>query len=284
MTTAWDVHTHPPSRTYIEGAHGPYLEALRVHWRDPIEPRPIEAMVDEYRALGVRAVISAWDAETTTGLPAVTNDEVAAIVQRFPDMFVGWAHVDPWKGDTAVRELRRAVQSLGLRGVGEFHPIMQAFEPSDPRFDALWEACLDLRVPVSFHTGTTGVGAGMPGGGGLRLRYAHPMYLDELAARYPQLTIVACHPSFPWLDEMLAIAIHKANVLLDLSGWSPRLFPPTLIRHINGPLADRVLFGTDYPWLRPKKWLDAFVGLPIRDEVRPKVLRENAEHWLGLAR
>ncbi len=282
MTTAWDVHTHPPSRTYIEGAHGPYLEALRAHWRDPIEPRPIEAMVDEYRALGVRAVISAWDAETTTGLPAVTNDEVAAIVQRFPDMFVGWAHVDPWKGDAAVRELRRAVQVLGLRGVGEFHPIMQAFEPSDPRFDALWEACLELGVPVSFHTGTTGVGAGMPGGGGLRLRYAHPMYLDELAARYPQLTIVACHPSFPWLDEMLAIAIHKANVLLDLSGWSPRLFTPELIRHINGPLAARVLFGTDYPWLRPKKWLDAFVELPIRDEVRPKVLRENAEHWLGL--
>ena len=282
MPYAWDVHTHPPSEEYIIGAHGPYLDNLRRHWRDPIEPRPLEVMVEEYRALDLKAIISAWDAETTTGLPAVTNDAVARIVERFPDMFVGWAHVDPWKGDAAVRELRRAVQALGLRGVGEFHPIMQAFEPSDPRFDALWEACLELRVPVSFHTGTTGVGAGMPGGGGLRLRYAHPMYLDELAARYPQLTIIACHPSFPWLDEMLAIAIHKANVLLDLSGWSPRLFPPTLITHINGPLADRVLFGTDYPWLRPKKWLDAFVGLPIRDEVRPKVLRENAERWLGL--
>jgi predicted TIM-barrel fold metal-dependent hydrolase len=259
MTYAWDVHTHPPSRTYIEGAHGPYLEALRRHWRDPIEPRPIEAMVDEYRALDVKAVISAWDAETTTRLPVVTNDEVAAIVARFPDMFIGWAHVDPWKGADAVREVRRAVQALGLRGVGEFHPIMQAFVPSDPRFDELWQTCLELR-----------------------LQYAHPMHLDELAARYPGLTIVACHPSFPWLDEMLAIAVHKANILVDLSGWSPRLFPPALVSQMNGTLVDRVMFGTDYPWLRPKRWLEAFADLPIRDEVRPKVLRTNAERWLGL--
>ncbi len=282
MTYAWDVHTHPPSNTYIEKAHGPYLEALRRHWRDPIEPRPIEAMVEEYGALNVKAIISAWDAETTTGLPAVANDEVAAIVARFPKMFVGWAHVDPWKGAAAVREVRRAIQDLGLRGVGEFHPIMQAFVPSDPQFAELWQTCLELRVPVSFHTGTTGVGAGMPGGAGLRLHYAHPMHLDELAARYPDLTIVACHPSFPWLDEMLAIAVHKANVLLDLSGWSPRLFPPALIAQINGALADRVMFGTDYPWLRPKRWLEAFAQLPIRDDVRPKVLHENAERWLGL--
>ena len=282
MTYAWDIHTHPPTETYLLGAHGPYLDELRRHWRDPVEPRPIEAMVEEYRALDLKAIVSAWDAETTTGLPLVSNDEVARIVDRFPDMFVGWAHVDPWKGKLAVRELRRAVTQLGLRGVGEFHPIMQAFAPSDPRFDELWQTCVELNIPVSFHTGTTGSGAGMAGGAGLRIYYSHPMYLDELAARFPTLTIIGCHPSVPWQDDMLAIAIHKKNVLLDLSGWSPRLFSPNLIAHINGPLADKVMFGTDYPWLRPKRWLDAFAEAPIRDEVRPKVLRENAERLLGL--
>ncbi len=279
---AWDVHTHPPSEGYINDAHGPYLEALRHHWKHGVEPRPIEAMVEEYRALDVRAIISAWDAETATGLASVSNDEVAAIVERFPDMFVGWASVDPWKGKIAVRELRRAVTELGLRGVGEFHPSMQAFAPSDPRFNELWETCIELDIPVSFHTGTTGVGAGMPGGGGLRLSYAHPLHLDDLAARYPALTIVACHPSFPWLEETLVILTHKANVLMDLSGWSPRRFPPMLIDAINGPLGERMMFGTDYPWLTPQKWLEAFADLDIREEMRSKVLRENAERLLGL--
>ena len=282
MPYAWDVHTHPPSYEYIEGAHGPYLDNLRKHWRDPIEPRAMEVMVEEYKALDLKAVISAWDAESTTGLPAVTNDDVARVVERFPDMFVGWAHVDPWKGKLAIRELRRAVKELGLRGVGEFHPIMQAFIPSDPHFDELWQACDELKVPVAFHTGTTGSGAGMPGGGGFRIYNSHPMYLDELAAKFPNLTIIGCHPSFPWGDDMLAVAVHKKNVLIDLSGWSPRRFSPSLIAHINGPLQDKVMFGTDYPWLKPKLWLDAFKDLPIKDEVRPKVLRENAERLLGL--
>jgi len=282
MTYAWDVHTHPPSEAYLTVAHGPYLDEMRRHWRDPVEPRPIEAMVEEYRALDLRANISAWDAETTTGLPAVTNDEIARIVERFPDMFVGWAHVDPWKGKVAVQELRRAITQLGFRGAGEFHPIMQAFTPSDPRFDELWQTCAELNVPVSFHTGTTAVGAGMPGGAGFRIHYSHPMHIDELAARFPTLTIVGCHPSFPWQDDMLAVAVHKKNVVLDLSGWSPRRFSANLIAHVNGPLQDKVMFGTDYPWLRPKLWLDAFAQLSIKDEIRPKVLHENARRWLKL--
>jgi predicted TIM-barrel fold metal-dependent hydrolase len=282
MTYAWDVHTHPPSETYLLGGHGPYLDALRRHWKEPVEPRPIEAMVEEYRALDLKAIISAWDAETTTGLPPTPNDEIARIVETFPDMFVGWACVDPWKGQLAIRELRRAVRELGLRGVGELHPIMQAFAPSDRRFDDLWHTCVELGIPVSFHMGTTGVGAGMAGGGGMSIYHSHPRHVDDVAARFPTLTIVGCHPAFPWGDDMLAVAVHKQNVLVDLSGWSPRRFPASLIEHLNGPLADKAMFGTDYPWLRPKRWLDAFAQLPIRDEVRPKVLRLNAERLLGL--
>ena len=260
MDYAWDVHTHPPTENYLTVSHGPYMEELRKHWRDPVEPRPIEEMVEEYRKLNLKAIISAWDAETTTGLPPTTNDEVAEIVKRYPDMFVGWAHVDPWKGKLAVKELRRAVKELGLRGVGEFHPIMQGFAPSDRRFDELWETCVELNIPVSFHTGTTGSGANMPGGAGFSIYYSHPMHLDDLAMRFPTLTIIGCHPSFPWQDDMLAIAVHKKNVLIDLSGWSPRRFSPSLITHINGPLQDKVLFGTDYPWLRPRRFDRKYCG------------------------
>ena len=127
-----------------------------------------------------------------------------------------------------------------------------------------------------FHSGTTGIGAGMPGGGGVRLKYSNPMVVDDVAADFPELDIILAHPSFPWQDEALAIAVHKPNVYIDLSGWSPKYFPEILVRYTNTLLKDKMLFGSDYPLITPDRWLADFEKLPIRDEVRPLVLKENA--------
>jgi hypothetical protein len=174
------------------------------------------------------------------------------------------------------------VKELGLRGVGEVHPICNKFYPNDRKFYPLWEKCVELGVHVSFHTGTTGVGAGLPGGGGYRIDYSRPIYIDHLAVDFPDLTIICSHPSIPWLDEELAVVTHKGNVYMDLSGWHPRFFTDNVIRHVNTTLQDKVMFGTDYPWITPDKWLAAFAQLPIKDEIRPKILRENAIRILHL--
>lgn len=279
---AIDVHTHPATAEYLLGSFGPIFERTSQHFRHQISVLTPDEMAEEYRSQGLKAVLSAWDAETTTGYPKTSNDHVAEIVKKHPGLYVGWASVDPWKGVEAIRELERAIKELGMRGAGEFHPIMQAFYPNDRKLYPLWEKCLELSIPVSFHTGTTGVGAGTPGGGGYKINYSHPRYIDELAADFPNLTIGACHPSIPWQDEMLAVAVHKGNVYLDLSGWSPKYFSPNLIRHINGPLKERCVFGTDYPWIKPEKWLADFAQLDIKDEARPKVLYENAIRILKL--
>jgi predicted TIM-barrel fold metal-dependent hydrolase len=277
---AIDIHVHPSTEEGL-AAWGELLEATEKYFRTTIAVRSVDEMADEFRADDVLAVLFAWDAETATGTPPLTNDDVAACVERHPDAFLGFACVDPWKGKAAVRELRRAVRDLGLRGL-KVHPSAQAFAPNDVRHYPLWEAAAELGIPVLFHTGTTGLGAGIPGGGGIKLGYSRPILLDDVAADFPSLTIVGAHPSWPWQDEMLAVAQHKSNVWIDLSGWSPRKWAPELTAAVLGPLQDRALFGTDYPFITFRKWLDAFRSHGPTPEVEEKVLRGNATRLLGL--
>jgi len=145
----------------------------------------------------------------------------------------------------------------------------------------LYEVLQELGAIALFHSGQTGIGAGTPGGGGIRLKYANPLALDDVAADFPDLKIVIAHPSFPWQDEALAIATHKPLVYIDLSGWSPKYFPPAVVQYANTLLQDRVLFGTDYPVISPERWLRDFEAAPFKDEVRPKILLENARRLLG---
>ena len=281
MTRAIDVHVHPSTEEGLAG-WGELLEATEKHFRTKIAVRSVDEMADEFRADDVMAVLLAWDAETATGVPPLTNDAVAACVERHPDTFLGFASVDPWKGKAAVAELKRAITSLGLRGL-KVHPSAQAFAPNDVRHYPLWEAAASLGIPVLFHTGTTGLGAGVPGGSGIKLGYSRPIFLDDVAADFPELTIVGAHPSWPWQDEMLAVAQHKTNVWIDLSGWSPRKWSPALTEAVLGPLQDRMLFGTDYPFITFSKWLSAFRSHEPSAEVEEKVLLGNARRLLGVA-
>jgi predicted TIM-barrel fold metal-dependent hydrolase len=146
----------------------------------------------------------------------------------------------------------------------------------------LYEAIEDLGGIALFHTGQTGIGAGVPGGGGIRLKYSNPLYVDDVAVDFPGLKIILAHPSFPWQDEALSIATHKPGVYIDLSGWSPKYFPPQLVQYANTLLQDKVLFGSDFPLLTPDRWLADFAALPVKDEVRPKILKQNAARLLGL--
>ena len=90
------------------------------------------------------------------------------------------------------------------------------------------------------------------------------------------------HPSFPWQEEALSVATHKANVYIDLSGWSPKYFPPILVQYVNTLLRHKVMFGSDYPLITPERWISDFDALPLKDGVRDLVLKENAIRVLGL--
>jgi predicted TIM-barrel fold metal-dependent hydrolase len=214
------------------------------------------------------------------GRSHIGNDEVLEAARANPDVLIPFGSVDPHKGKLAVRKARALIDA-GVRGF-KFHPNTQAFWPNERDWYPLYEAIAEAGLIALFHSGTTGIGAGMPGGGGVRLKYSNPMCVDDVAADFPELRIILAHPSFPWQDEALAIAVHKPNVYIDLSGWSPKYFPENLIRYTNTLLARKMLFGSDFPLITPDRWLSDFEKLPIRDEVRPLVLKENAAELLGL--
>jgi predicted TIM-barrel fold metal-dependent hydrolase len=279
---AIDVHTHAERNAGEpqDPVTGEVLAAAAAYFGgSPAQPTAQE-VADYYRERRMAAVIFNVDDEAGMGRRRLGNAEVIAVAEANPDVLIPFASVDPHKGKLGVREAGELIER-GVRGF-KFHPNTQAFSPDDRAFYPLYETIAEAGLIALFHSGTTGIGAGMPGGGGVKLKYSNPMLVDDVAADFPELDIILAHPSFPWQEEALAVATHKPNVYIDLSGWSPKYFPEILVQYINTRLKDKMLFGSDYPLITPDRWLADFEKLPIRDEVRPLVLKENAARLFGL--
>ena len=219
--------------------------------------------------------------ETLTGTPRLSNDAVLEFAAQNADIALPFVSINPTRGAEAVREAKRLVATGVVRGL-KLHPPIQEFWPNDRIAYPLYEVFAEARLPVLFHTGHSGIGTGMPGGGGIRLKYGNPMPIDDVAVDFPDMPIVLAHPSFPWQDEAISICLHKPQVYIDLSGWSPKYFSATLVQYANSLLKHKVLFGSDYPLLTPDRWLADFEKIAIKDEVRPLILKENAVKLFGL--
>jgi predicted TIM-barrel fold metal-dependent hydrolase len=273
--TAIDVHVHlehTGEATAADAAAKQYFGAgAQPDWN---------VLADYYRSRKLGCVVFTVD-ERLTGRPQVSNDAVAEFAAKNADIAIPFASLDPNRGADAVREARRLVSSGLVRGL-KLHPPLQQFFPNDRIAYPLYEVFAEARLPVLFHTGHSGIGTGMPGGGGIRLKYGHPMPIDDVAVDFPDLPIIMAHPSFPWQDEAISVCLHKAQVYIDLSGWSPKYFSPTLIQYANTLLKTKVLFGSDYPLLTPDRWMADFEKIGIKDEVRPLILKENAMRLFGL--
>jgi predicted TIM-barrel fold metal-dependent hydrolase len=278
---AIDVHTH--AEVSLDG-HDPMppelREAARRYFKGDGGQPTAQDVADYYREREMACVIFTVDYESRSGRAPVANEEVAEVAASNPDVLIPFASVDPARPD-AVERARRLIADHGVRGF-KFHPNIQAFFPNDRAAYPLYEVIAEAGLPALFHTGHSGIGSGVPGGGGLRLKYSNPIHVDDVAADFPELPIVLAHPSFPWQDEAISIAMHKPEVYIDLSGWSPKYFPPQLVRYANTLLKRQVLFGSDFPMITPDRWLRDFEQLDIDDEVRPLVLKENAARLLGL--
>jgi predicted TIM-barrel fold metal-dependent hydrolase len=241
----------------------------------------VEYIAEYYRQREMAAVVFTVDAHHALGHPALSSEQIADAAAEHSDVLIPFGSVDP-HDPAAIDRARRLVTGHGVRGF-KFHPSLQAFAPDDERHYPLYEAIQELGVPALFHTGQTGIGAGLPGGRGIKLRYSDPMLLDDVAADFPDLTIILAHPSVPWQDEAISIATHKANVHIDLSGWSPKYFPPELVRAARSFLRHKVMFGSDFPVITPDRWLSDFETLDgIKPETRELILKTNAARLLGL--
>ncbi len=281
---AIDFHTHAeePCGCHADDGYDDLQTTMAGYFRAPWKhPPTVEETAAHYRAQNIAAVIFPVDAERETGYRRYKNEEVAELAAKNSDVLIPFASIDPAKGKMGAREARRLVKDFGVKGF-KFHPTYQGFYPNDRMAYVLYEAIAEMGAIALFHTGQTGVGSGMRGGNGMRLKYSNPMCLDDVAVDFPDMPIVLAHPSFPWQEEALAVATHKPNVYIDLSGWSPKYFPPVLVRYANTLLREKVLFGSDWPMIAPERWLTDFEKIDIKDENRPLILKQNAARLLGL--
>jgi predicted TIM-barrel fold metal-dependent hydrolase len=280
---AIDVHTHAmvSQRNAPDPVAIAFDDAMAKYFKQTMPKPTIAETAAYYRERKMLAVIFMVDTERATGQVRIPNEEIAEEAAANSDALIPFASIDPMRGKMAAREARTLIKDYGVRGF-KFHPSMQAFYPNDRAAYELYEVIADERLPAIFHSGQTGIGAGMPGGGGVRLKYSDPMFLDDVAVDFPDMQIVIAHPSFPWQENALSVATHKPNVYIDLSGWSPKYFPPILIQYANGLLKNKMLFGSDFPVITPDRWLADFDKLDIKPEVRPLILKKNAVRLLGL--
>ena len=278
-----DVHVHVE-----QDAHGNFsldqelLDASAKYFKSGEDRAPrLGAIAERYRSLNMAAVVFTVDAATATGHPALSSEEIAQEAREFSDVIIPFGSVDPRTGTGALEKARRLVEDFGVRGF-KFHPSLQDFRPNDVAFYPLYQEFEVLGVPVIFHTGQTGIGANLPGGRGIKLALSDPLLLDEVAADFPGLSMILAHAGMPWYENAMAMATHKSNVYIDLSGWSPKYLPAPLIRAAGSYLSHKVLFGSDFPVITPERWLRDFEALDFPDEARPRVMKENAARLLHL--
>jgi predicted TIM-barrel fold metal-dependent hydrolase len=277
---AIDVHTHAwKSALAVDDKRTESQEAMGRYFRYEAQHQTVPEMAEMYRRLKMAFVVFTVDSPREPR--KISNEEIAELAHKNSDVAIPFASISPHRGAEGVAAARRLIRDYKVRGF-KFHPSVQEFFPNDRLAYPLYEVIAEAKLPALFHTGQTGVGARTRGGGGIRLKHSNPLYLDDVAADFPDMPIVLAHPSFPWQEEALSVATHKPQVYIDLSGWSPKYFPPILVQYANTLLKDRILFGSDYPVIAPEKWVEEFEKLPIKPEVRALIMKENAARLLQL--
>ncbi len=279
---AIDVHTHAEvsCRQPADEVWREYEDAASRYFKSGARPS-IPETIAYYRERRIGLVMFTVDSESEIGARRIPNEEVAEAARDNSDIMVAFASIDPHKGKLGVREARRLLREYDIRGF-KFHPTTQGFFPNDRMAYPLYEVIAEHKLPAIFHSGHSGIGTGMRGGGGLHLKYSNPIHLDDVAADFPDMTVIIAHPSWPWQDEALSVCLHKPNVYIDLSGWSPKYFPPQLVRYANSQLKRKMLFGSDFPLISPDRWISDFRDAGFRPEVHDLILRDNAIEALRL--
>jgi predicted TIM-barrel fold metal-dependent hydrolase len=280
-----DIHSHWGTRRGYTLRTDEELAQQKKTWNSEPKYATEDQMADYFRSSNVRAVL---DFGFTKFIPL---DEARAVhdygfetERAHADAIIGhWIHIDPHTGLEGVRELRRCIENapgfigFAVSGSGSGPPSDLAWKP-------FYELCIEAKIPALIFVGTTGLGAGLPGGDGILLDDCHPRHLDQVAAKHPQLKIVAARPGWPWQAETIAVLMHKRNIWYEVHGWSPKYFTPDLKHEIPRRLRERVMFGADYPLFTYERLVRDWRGEGYAEDVLEDVFVNNAERFLAQVR
>jgi len=257
---AWGQHT---TARHIQD---PIFDSLR-RWTKSLTEKETPSVSSTIAALdegGVdRMLISAWYAPNKI---MISNDEVYDFVSQSNGRLIGIGSVDITQPSLVMREVRRCVEKLGFKGIRVLPWLFQV-PPTDRRFYPVYVACCEMNIPFCTQIGHTG--PLMPS------EVGRPIYLDQVALDFPDLTIVAGHIGYPWTEEAIAVATKHPNIYIDTSAYTIKRYPPTLIEYIRTHGRGKVLFGTNYPMISPVKALDGLNNLGLDEKVRGLFLSQN---------
>jgi len=234
-----------------------------------MQAQTIDAIVSDLRVGGVeRAVITGRDCETTYGGKA-NNESVRDFVAAYPDLFIGFWGVDPHKGMGAVRDLVGAVASHGIKGAA-IDPYLARVPADAARYYPVYAKCCELGIPVVV---TTGPASLVPGA---VMDHAAPRHIDTVARDFPELRLIVSHGGYPWVNEAIMVAQRNRNVFLEISEYE--MFPQSeaYVQAANTIIQDKLLFASAHPFVDFRDALAVYAGLPFTDQIRRKVMHDNA--------
>ncbi len=275
---AIDVHVHPSTRGLDRDAYSYFKRELKGL------PVTEEEFAGYFSRREVKALLIGWHPSTVSQEPRVTNEYVADLAGKYPGAFAGILASLDMGGENSDERVRRAqglTRNPRVKGF-KFHPPDQGFCPCDRKYYGLWETLEAAGKPVMFHTGFTVLGANTDGGKGIALDHGRPIHLDTLARDFPKMKIIAAHPGWPWVEELLCVVTHKKNIYVDTSGYLADQLPDLFQRAIRGRFQDKALFGTDFPYVDLESALSSFEKLGLKDAVKEKILLTNAQALFGL--
>ncbi|MEM1569478.1 MAG: amidohydrolase family protein [Candidatus Bathyarchaeia archaeon] len=272
--SAVDFHVHP---VVIEEALpvDRYLEKkVREVYHIGTAIQPLDALIKMLKAAGIDKAVLLSIATLEDTMPP--NESIKTLVEKGKGMFIGFAGLNPAKGDEAIDALEKA-HSEGFKGV-KLYPPLQGFKPNDRKLYTFYERAQHLNMPLLFHTGVSWIRR-------VELAHCHPLEIEDVVVNFPDLKVILAHMGFPWVWEAAMIAVKYENVYLDLSGvftGTPKEHIFYVFNKILTPgfvsrfLADKIVFGSDWPRMEPFKMAEAVRSLPIEKSVIDKIMRLNA--------
>ena len=225
-----------------------------------------EAGVDHSLLIAVRA--GGRDMKYAIEVPYA---QVAGYCDAMPERFSGLAGVDPFMGMEQLRDLEYAVNELGFVGAHSY-PHWFKLPPDAAQWYPIYAKCCELNIPIMMQ-----VGQNLIYQKHVRLpSVARPILLDQVAIDFPDLKIIGIHVGTPWADEMIAMAWKHENVFIGIDAYAPKHLPASLVHYMNSYGSHKVLFGTDWPVIDPRRGVKEVQGHNLRPEAYEQVMRGNA--------
>lgn len=230
----------------------------------------LEEVIAEMDEIGVERAIyfapKVWSWREQTLMMDYSIDDVAEVIRKTKGRILGAAGYNPLRIKESLEEIEKAVREYGFKYVWA-HPISFGMRPDDRRMYPLYAKCLELDIPVAFQVGHSAET--------LPSEEGHPMAADHVAIDFPDLTMILTHTGWPWIDEWCSMLWRHPNVYGGINAYFPSALFPATIQFMDSPRGrDKVLVGSHgFGMTRMKKEL---LELPIKDETKRKVLRDNA--------